>query len=447
MCETALAHREAQRRIAAGATAGEILAAYDRAVAAARENQRIYQVNYDDDYDATDGLCARVTDRLEQQRRTFLSAVGGPARPLQAWEFIGAGDLLGWTQAHDLTPPASGAGLETRATGPDPFLVQAAPPAIPVDDRCFLEIEMASDRAGAAQVFYATDGAGFSEARSARFDVAAGEGARHRIAPGWCGTLTGLRLDTPDGAAVRLSAVRILQSPPEKEPTPGDLAREVPDAVRRTADRPLNLPWEKLSDIVPADPVAKKPGRYLSVDLGLDPRPDPFRLGVVFTVQAAVPGGGRGVMFRRAIHRRSRGWEHWDIPLEGIGAGGERGLEVRFMTDSYSRAQDRNAPTWTWAVWGQPRLVDVAADGERRVRYDFVERIAEGRASVRLDADGRERPFDGAGEDATGATFRRADAAGTPEPVGPAIAAFTPHRNGAFGVTIAGFRIPPDGPR
>ena len=58
MCQSVLAHRMAQRLMAEGAAAGEVLKRLDTAIEAAKANQLLYQLNYDDDYDWTDGLCA-----------------------------------------------------------------------------------------------------------------------------------------------------------------------------------------------------------------------------------------------------------------------------------------------------------------------------------------------------------------------------------------------------
>ncbi len=46
------------------------------------------------------------------------------------------------------------------------------------------------------------------------------------------------------------------------------------------------------------------------------------------------------------------GWEHWDVPLGGLGAN----AKLRFTTDSYTRAMDRNSPTWKWAIWGRRQV-------------------------------------------------------------------------------------------
>jgi hypothetical protein len=95
-------------------------------------------------------------------------------------------------------------------------------------------------------------------------------------------------------------------------------------------------------------------------------------------------------------------------PPRDATAWGSGRVKLRFMTDSYSRAQDRSAPNWKWALWGEPQVIEVAADGSRRARYDFVKNIDRAQALVRLDCDGKERPFDQRGTDSTGATFRDA---------------------------------------
>ena len=59
MCQTALRHRPGATVIADGASAREVVKQFDRAIEFAKSNQLIYQLNYDDDYDWTDGLCAR----------------------------------------------------------------------------------------------------------------------------------------------------------------------------------------------------------------------------------------------------------------------------------------------------------------------------------------------------------------------------------------------------
>ncbi|HVM48829.1 MAG TPA: glycoside hydrolase family 20 zincin-like fold domain-containing protein [Candidatus Acidoferrum sp.] len=263
MCRTALAHRRAQQLIKQGAAIGEVLAQYDRALEHARRNQFIYQINYDDDYDWTDGLCAKVTERLEQQRADFLAACSGGS----------------------------------------------------------------------------------------------------------------------------------------------DLRRRVPDAARSRAENPVVfLPWEPQEDILPER--GKGRGLFLSTRIGFVDQEDYFRLGVVFTVEAPDAAGAWKPIFRRGLMRRTRGWEQWDIPLDAVAGPRAGPLRLRLVTDSYTRAQDRNAPTWKWALWGQPQLIRKGGMGKREVIYDFAQRLDEARALKRLDEDGLERPFDAPGEDATGATFK-----------------------------------------
>jgi hypothetical protein len=250
----------AQRRIAEAPPADEVLKHLDCAIAFAKTNQLIYQRNYDDDYDATDGLCAKVTEKLEAQR----------AKPTSA---------------------------------------------------------------------------------------------------------------------------------------------EAPVLI---------IPWEKQADIVPAaDPKADC---FLRGAIGFTPDEDYYRLGVVFTVQSQQRGGEWKTIFRKSVHRRSQGWHEFEIPLD-------QPARLRFLTDSYSRAMDRTAPTWKWALWRRPQLVRGA-----QVIDDFGERISQSRAFVRLDGDGKDRAFDRGREDSSGATFSLQSA----EPV---IAAFTPHKDGKFGVTVAEYDV------
>lgn len=270
MCQAALAHRLAQRLIAQDAPKARVLEQLDRALAFARMNQLIYQCNYYDDYDPTDGLCSVVTDRLEKARNEFAAHGAKPEPPV------------------------------------------------------------------------------------------------------------------------------------------------------------LMIPWEKQSDIIPACPVSSDSVLKLSFDLGLTSPRDFFCLGVVFSVERYDKSLGWQVIFRRAIHRRAKTWEHWDLPLTEPTA--DQPIRLRLVTDSYSRAQDRTAPTWQWALWGRPRLVR-----GKSVVYDLIEQLPSAARFVRLDSDGKDRAFDKGAEDSTGATFN---------PVaGPAIAAFTPHRDGQFGIAIGEYEI------
>ncbi|MBM3474651.1 MAG: hypothetical protein FJX75_15410 [Armatimonadetes bacterium] len=244
LCEAALAHRLAARRVAEGAGAQVALPLLDHAIECADENRRLYQVNFDDDYHANEGLCVTLADRLRELRAAF-------------------------------------------------------------------------------------------------------EAGRNELGPA------------------------------------------------------LLIPWEKLTDLVPERPAGSQPGLRLVFDIGLNALRDVYCHGVAFTIETEGERGEWQPVFRRALGKNSREWEHWEVPL----APNPEPLRLRFVTDSYSRAQPRDALSWEWALWGDPRLVQVAQDGRRTDVYRFADRLADARAFVRLDANGRERPFDGAGRDSTGASF------------------------------------------
>ncbi|MBI2298403.1 MAG: hypothetical protein HYU66_05525 [Armatimonadetes bacterium] len=419
MCEAALAHRLAMRLVMENAPSRAVLAQLDRAVEAAAANQRLYQLNYDDDYDWTDGLCARLTDQMKALRDRILIAGSGRAAIVKAWVFDTPGDLHGWTGTYDMTAPVvEGGALRVSATGSDPQVVLAEPLSVPVDKQCYVEIETSSDRPGKAELFWTDRRAGgewpdrhdFRQHPPCGFTASGGERrAVYTLTPDWSGELTGLRLDPPDGARVRLHAIRIRRLP-EGDPSAGlDLDRPLGAGAHAVAEPVLHIPWEPQTDIVPPRRKADRPGLYLSLGLGLNGNRDVSCLGVVYTVQLREGAGDWRTLLRRAVDGHSRAWEHWDVPVPASTAN----LELRFLTDSYSRAQDRNWPSWQWALWGRPQLVEVHNAGSRRVVYDFAESIGEARHFVRLDADGRDRPFDGSGEDGTGATFRRVE----PSPV------------------------------
>ncbi|MEO6436088.1 MAG: hypothetical protein ABIP55_10040 [Tepidisphaeraceae bacterium] len=250
MCNCALAHRLAQRLIAEKAPAADVLKQLDRAVELAKANQLISQINYDDDYDATEGLCAYLTEKLETVRAKYAS---NPA------------------------------------------------------------------------------------------------------------------------AAVAEAPV-------------------------------LFIPWEKQNDIIPPARAAKQPGLYLSTGIALTAEEDYYRTGVVFSVQAQMDKGDWKTIFRRGVGRRETGWQSWDIPLDTFPQ--QKPLRLRFVTDSYSRAMDRTWPKWKWALWGRPQLVRISPAGGRTVLFDFAKHIAAAQCFVRLDKDGKERAFDSAAQDSTGATFK-----------------------------------------
>jgi hypothetical protein len=82
MCRTALAHGKTERLMAEGASVDQVSNQFDIALAHARENERIYQINYLDDYDWTDGLCSYVTAQLEEQRQEYTGRVKVDGTPL-----------------------------------------------------------------------------------------------------------------------------------------------------------------------------------------------------------------------------------------------------------------------------------------------------------------------------------------------------------------------------
>jgi hypothetical protein len=215
----------------------------------------------------------------------------------------------------------------------------------------------------------------------------------------------------------------------------------VPEAVRKATKRRSVINWEPQTDVLPVQPGAARAGLYLSTDIGLGKTIDFYCVGAVFTVQLHGRDNRWRTVFRRAMLKKDMGWQHWDIPIdEKVDQTGS--IRLRLITDAYSRAIDRNAPTWKWGYWGQPRLIQLTADGRRVSRCDLIEQIDRSKASVQLDDTGTCRAFDGRGEDSTGATFKLAGpGGGVPEPVRPAIAAFAPHRNGKSGVTVVEFSL------
>ncbi len=102
MCNCALAHRLAQRLIAEKAPAADVLKQLDRAVELAKANQLISQINYDDDYDATDGLCAYLTEKLETLRAKYAS---NPAAAVAEAPVL----FISWEKQTDILPPARAA--------------------------------------------------------------------------------------------------------------------------------------------------------------------------------------------------------------------------------------------------------------------------------------------------------------------------------------------------
>ncbi len=283
MCEAALAHRLAQRLIAEGTAREQVLEQFNLTIVHAKTNQLIYQLNYDDDYDSTDGLCAMVTEKLESQRAQYVAAA--------------------------------------------------------------------------------------------------------------------------------------------------------PEVVRQTAERPiLFIPWTKQTDLATADDIG---GSYirLRTGIGFTADEDFYRLGVVFSIQTQNEGEEWKTIFRKTVHRRSEGWHDCEISLGNWPHA--KSIRLRFVTDSYSRAMNRNLPTWKWALWRQPQLVR-----GKEILFDFAEHIRDAHAFVRLDEDGKFRAFDQPDGDSTGATFNiTSGQLHKGDPSVPTIAAYTPHKDGKFGITVAEYAI------
>ena len=186
-----------------------------------------------------------------------------------------------------------------------------------------------------------------------------------------------------------------------------DLTQPVPPPFRSRAEAPvLFIPWQKLADILPSNASQDTAGLQLETAIGFVAQEDFFRLGVVFTIEVEQENRWRA-LFRRTVQRRTVGWEQWRIPMPLPFADSRQPLRLRFITDSYSRAQDRSAPTWKWALWGQPRLVRRSRGGPSRTIYDFTANIHQARAFVRLDKETKDRPFDKPDQDSTGATFKQ----------------------------------------
>jgi hypothetical protein len=220
-----------------------------------------------------------------------------------------------------------------------------------------------------------------------------------------------------------------------------DLEQPVPEPVRSATKRHAMIDWEKMTDLLPAEALAQRSGLYLSIDLGLARTIDYFCLGSVFTVQAQMSDGRWKTVFRRALLKRDTGWQHWDIPLDGL-ANQVGAVRLRLITDAYSRAIDRGAPSWRWGYWGRPRIIRCTSDGKQKLCHDLIAEIQQSRAYVQLDGSGQRRMFDGRGRDSSGATFQHALAdPGLPEPARTAIAAFAPRAKGMSGVTIAEYEF------
>ena len=149
------------------------------------------------------------------------------------------------------------------------------------------------------------------------------------------------------------------------------------------------------------------PGRNSRI---MSPRRRSHAAGSVFERRRRLRYQTRLLSAGRGVHRGSAGGRRHvatDFPSErgpphnGLGTLGhplgrdcklsDNKMALRFMTDSYTRAQDSSAPSWKWALWGRRRSWSSTADGSRQVEYDFVENMIAPRRLVRLDATGKER--------------------------------------------------------
>jgi len=218
-----------------------------------------------------------------------------------------------------------------------------------------------------------------------------------------------------------------------------------PEALRGLAISPDSVRWEKMTDTLPPEQRLGAGDVGMVVNLGLSDPIEYFCLGTVFTIQVNLHAQWRTI-FRRTLLKKDSGWQHWEIPLGAVEKIFEIPLQLRFVTDNYSRAFDPAWPSWKWGFWGQPQLVHNRKNGERKVLYDFCEHAAHSRCLIVLDKDGAERRFDRQSVDSTGAAFKATaegsyDGADAPSPKQPAIAAFAPYKNGLLGITIAEFDI------
>jgi hypothetical protein len=133
----------------------------------------------------------------------------------QEWVFAGASTMQGWSpnaaaKGARLTPE----GLQVGPCEFDPFLTITGL-SIPGHPAMRVEVEAGCDHDGEWQLFWAVDEegpfGGFSEKRSARFSVRAGQVRPYVVFPGW---QTGerilkLRLDAPDYSTFTVRAIRV----------------------------------------------------------------------------------------------------------------------------------------------------------------------------------------------------------------------------------------------
>lgn len=193
------------------------------------------------------------------------------AAPLAEWNFDRPGDRQGWQPNGQLTDVSVANGtLACRATGHDPILELRPAIDLPTTPRQQLEIRLKADRAGAAELFWTHTDAGFTQAKSTRFEVT-GDSQWHtyRILPFWqpAGKIGRLRLDLYDAAKFELDSIRLTELA-----TPAPAAAADFDFTRDTQG------WQAAGE---AQVAATPPGMHVTT-----PNPVSFALSPALQVAA-----------------------------------------------------------------------------------------------------------------------------------------------------------------
>ncbi len=135
---------------------------------------------------------------------------------IREWVFAGPTSLHGWSpNAAARNARLTEQGLQAGPCEYDPFLTLTGL-SLPVHPGVRVEVEAGCDRDGEWQLFWAVDEegphGGFSERRSARFAVRAGEVRAYAVFPGWESgrPVLKLRLDAPDYSSFTVRAIRLV---------------------------------------------------------------------------------------------------------------------------------------------------------------------------------------------------------------------------------------------
>lgn len=198
---------------------------------------------------------------------TVLLAVTASAQEvLKAWEFNRDGDTEGWFAAHALAPLVVADGvLKTRAIDSDPYMHCSRGNAFDIQGNPYqyIEVRMRCDAGKSAEFFWSdtTQGAdsGFVAGKERGFAcLPDGEWHMYYVYPGWSGRVTRLRMDPPDGAAIEVDYIRIIQGPQSNhDPTSPDFSFSADPgaAVASSGGTPLRVvPGGVATDIV-AEPL------------------------------------------------------------------------------------------------------------------------------------------------------------------------------------------------